>query len=362
MASRMGTPPANPQVSWWPLVFTLFIGFVFLDPVHRRAGWLEWTLTIGGVAAFLSLYAMALAFWYKRRVALGAIAGVTLLGVAFAPFNDGAALYIIFGASFVPYAVGGEARLSAALIGLILAVVGIESWLLHLKWVFWGMSAGYAVILGIGNTLAAQQAFAMERLAQIAERERIARDLHDVLGHTLSVIILKAELAGKLVDLNRDRERARAEIADVETIARHALADVRQTIRGYRAETLHAEFERARSTLETAGVAVECHAARVGMTPAQESVLALVLREAVTNVVRHAHATNCRLQVHEVNGACRLEIKDDGRGGPNAEGSGLRGMRERVEALGGTLQQDFRAGTTLTITLPLAAGAAGSSP
>ena len=356
----MGAPPANPKVSWWPLIFTLFVGFVFLDPLHRHASQLEWTVTIGGVALFFALYATALAFWYKRAVALGAIAGVTLLGVVFAPFNDGASLFIIFAASFVPYAVGGDARRAAALIGLILLVVGVESWLFHLTWVFWGMSAGYAVILGMGNTWAAQQSFAVERLAKIAERERIARDLHDVLGHTLSVIILKAELAGKLLD--GDRERAKAEIADVETIARHALAEVRQTIRGYRAETLHAEFERARSTLETAGVAVECHAARVGMTSAQESVLALVLREAVTNVVRHARATTCRLQVHEVNGACQLEIQDDGRGGSDSEGSGLRGMRERIEALGGTLHQDARAGTTLTITLPLAAGTASSSP
>jgi two-component system sensor histidine kinase DesK len=103
------------------------------------------------------------------------------------------------------------------------------------------------------------------------------------------------------------------------------------------------EIERAKSTLETAGVAVEYHSTRVGITPAQESVLALALREAITNVVRHAQAKTCRLQLLQVNGVCRLEIQDDGRGGLHAEGDGLRGMRERIEALGGSLLQDAHA-------------------
>jgi two-component system sensor histidine kinase DesK len=350
MKLRKEIPPENQKAIWFPLIFTFFMGFVFLDPLERHASRLEWALTIIGVAAFFALYVVALAFWYRRRIALGAITGVALLGFVFAPFNAGAALFIIYATSFVPFAVGGDIGLTAGVIGLILAVVGAESWLLHLSWVFLAYSAGYAVILGGGNTYAARQAFSAERLAKIAERERIARDLHDVLGHTLSLIILKSELAGKLLD--RDLERAKAEIGDVERISREALAEVRHTISGYRAESLQTEFERAKSTLETAGVTVECHTADVDVTPAQESVLALALREAITNVVRHAGAKTCRLQLQEVNGACRLEIQDDGRGGLHTEGHGLRGMRERIEALGGTLLQDTHDGTKLTITIP----------
>ena len=355
MKLRMKIPHGKQSVTWWPLLFTPYIGFLFLDPLQRHASRLEWALTILGVAVFLVLYSVALAFWYRRPIALGAVVGVAMLGFVFAPFNLGAAIFIIYATSFVPYAVGGEAGPSAALIALILSIVGMESWLLHLAWVFWVYSVGYAVVLGAGNTYAARQAFAAERLAKMAERERIARDLHDVLGHTLSVIILKAELAGKLLD--RDLQRAKVEIADVEKISREALAEVRHTIRGYRSDGLQVEIERAKSTLETAGVAVEYHSTRVGITPAQESVLALALREAVTNVVRHAQAKTCRLQLLQVNGVCRLEIQDDGRGGLHAEGDGLRGMRERIEALGGSLLQDAHAGTKLTITLPLAANA-----
>src|SRR5207253_2493665 len=111
----------------------------------------------------------------------------------------------------------------------------------------------------------------VEHLAKVAERERIARDLHDLLGHTLSVIILKSELASKLAD--RDADRARAEIRDVERISRDALAQVRAAVRGYRAGSLQGETDAARATLATAGVVVECELATLTIPPAYEAVL-----------------------------------------------------------------------------------------
>jgi two-component system, NarL family, sensor histidine kinase DesK len=131
------------------------------------------------------------------------------------------------------------------------------------------------------------------------------------------------------------------------------LADVRSTIRGYRAHSLEAELKHAKATLETAGVIVRSESEEVRLTPAQESVVALVVREAVTNVVRHARARNCHLRLIPVNGNCRIEIHDDGRGGGAVEGNGLRGMRERIEALGGTLQRENSVGTRLSIEFPL---------
>ncbi len=178
----------------------------------------------------------------------------------------------------------------------------------------------------------------IEHLARVAERERIARDLHDVLGHTLSVVILKSELASKLI--GNDPDRAANEIRDVEQISREALAEVRNAIGGYRAGGLEAELVRAASTLKTAGVAAECQSVHVSLSPAQETVLALAVREAVTNVVRHARARRCLLRLEQVDGNCLLEIQDDGCGGSQGEGNGVRGMRERVEALGGTLQRE----------------------
>ena len=152
----------------------------------------------------------------------------------------------------------------------------------------------------------------IEHLAKVAERERIARDLHDLLGHTLSLITLKAELARKLVD--RDPQRAKQEMLDVEQTSRAALADVREAISGYRGEGIAAELVRARKTLETAGITVDCEFDQLPLTPAQETVLALALREAVTNVVRHAQAQRCKRSAAAREGLCTLEIADNGRG------------------------------------------------
>jgi two-component system sensor histidine kinase DesK len=163
---------------------------------------------------------------------------------------------------------------------------------------------------------------------------------------------LKSELAGKLID--RDPQRAAKEIGEVEQISRQALSEVRDAIRGYRSQGLAAELALAKTTLETAGLTVQCDAATTMKIPAvQESVLSLAVREAVTNVMRHAQARSCRLRLDQRNGSCCLEIQDDGLGSSNGEGNGLRGMRERVEMLGGTLNRSTEAGTTLTITLPL---------
>jgi two-component system sensor histidine kinase DesK len=247
----------------------------------------------------------------------------------------------------------------------MLAIVGfaaIEGFLLHLSlWTIF-YAAVFPLIVGGSNIFFAERNRMnrklrkaneeIEHLAKVAERERIARDLHDVLGHTLSVITLKSELAGKLIE--RDPERAGKEIGEVEQISRKALSDVRDAIRGYRSQGLVAELAQAKCTLETAGLTVQCDAATTMKLPAvQESVLSLAVREAVTNVVRHARARTCRMRLEQQNGSCRLEIHDDGLGISNGEGNGLRGMRERVEMMGGTLQRTTESGTTIIITLPL---------
>ena len=279
----------------------------------------------------------------------------------FMPINSGACTFFIYAAAMVPFCVDTK---KAAIFGL--AIVGTlgaaEGSLLRIN----GWSLFYAsvfpLIIGAGNTFFAERNRMnrqlrkaneeVEHLAKVAERERIARDLHDVLGHTLSVITLKSELAGKLID--RDPLRAGKEIREVEEISRQALADVRDAIRGYRSKGLAAELVQAKATLETAGISVQCDTATTVQLPAmQESVLSLAVREGVTNVVRHARATNCRLHLEQHNGSCRLEIADDGQGFATMEGNGLRGMRERVEMLGGSLERTNQSGTTLVITLPL---------
>jgi two-component system, NarL family, sensor histidine kinase DesK len=344
---------------WSPLLWVWYLGFFFMDPVMSHASVRIWALDVLGALVFLFLYFGL--FILECPWARVHVAGMVLLGVLFMPINGGSCTFLIYAAAMLPFCVATQ---TAAVIGLgsISAIGGVEALLLHGGgWAIF-YSAIFPLMIGGGNTFFAERNRMnrklrkaneeIEHLAKLAERERIARDLHDVLGHTLSVITLKSELAGKLME--RDPQRAAKEIGEVEEISRQALSEVRDAIRGYRAKGLAAELAQAKTTLETAGLAVQCDAATTVQLPAiQESVLSLAVREAVTNVVRHAQAQSCRLRLEQVNGSCRLEIQDDGRGSDGGEGNGLRGMRERVEMLGGTLQRVTQAGTKLTITLPL---------
>jgi two-component system sensor histidine kinase DesK len=344
---------------WSPLLWVVYLGFFFIDPIMSRASLKLWLLDGLGAVLFLCLYFGLFVLAHPR--ALAHIGGMVLLGLVYQPINGGACTFFIFAAAMLPFCVESQTSAVAGLFA-IGAIGAIEGLLLHVgAWQLF-YSTLFPVIIGAGNSFFAARNRMnrrlrkaneeIEHLAKVAERERIARDLHDVLGHTLSVITLKSELAGKL--MARDPERAGKEIREVEEISRKALSDVRDAIRGYRSQGLVAELAQAKSTLETAGVAVRCDASTVVKLPAmQESVLSLAVREAVTNVVRHAQARACSLRLEQQNGSCRLEIHDDGRGTSNGEGNGLRGMRERVEMLGGTLTRETESGTRLTITLPM---------
>jgi len=193
----------------------------------------------------------------------------------------------------------------------------------------------------------------VERLAKLAERERIARDMHDLLGHTLSVVVLKSELAQKL--MSRDPAKAMQEMAEVERISRQGLAEVREAITGYRSSGLAAEIEHVRETLTAAGIDTTIEARSVSLAPAQESALTLALREAATNVIRHAAATKCHVKFYAQDGSALMEVQDDGRGSDAPFGNGLSGMSERIQALGGVLKRETERGTRLLIRLPLKA-------
>jgi two-component system sensor histidine kinase DesK len=349
----------NREHGWAPFVWLVYSGFFFVQPIMGHVGRKQWLLDLLGFSVFLLLYAGLFLLQHPRG--LLHIAGMVALGMIFIPWDGGASTFFIFAAAFTPFVMETQTKAIAGMLTIV-AVAGTEGWLLHLSGWELFYSAVFPLVVGGGNLFFAERNRMnrklrkadeeIEHLAKVAERERIARDLHDVLGHTLSVITLKSELAGKLMD--RDPARAGQEIREVEQISRQALSDVRDAIRGYRSKGLVAELAQAKCTLETAGVAVRCDASTVvKLPPMHEGVLAMAVREAVTNVVRHAQARTCSLRLAQQNGSCRLEIEDDGRGGFHDEGNGLRGMRERVEMLGGTLNRDAQSGTRLTITLPL---------
>ncbi|QRP64877.1 sensor histidine kinase [Rhodanobacter sp. FDAARGOS 1247] len=193
----------------------------------------------------------------------------------------------------------------------------------------------------------------VRRLAATAERERIGRDLHDLLGHTLSLITLKLELSRKLFD--RDVEAARREVEEAEKVARHALAEVRSAVTGIRATDLAAELASARLLLESSRVHLEYNAPSIDMPAEIERGLSLLLREAVTNIARHAAASCVQIELRREHAAVCMQVSDNGRGGIAADGNGISGMRERVRALGGTLevQSPLGGGTQLRVVVPV---------
>jgi two-component system, NarL family, sensor histidine kinase DesK len=336
------------------LVYSLFF---LIDPIERnsRTAWVEFAVAY---AVFLGCY-FGIIHGPSQRWKIGSLAGMVLLGVVYFRFNAGAGGMFIYTAALAPFVlesigIGIEVVVLSALLS-----IG-EGLYLHTSPWTWGIVAGFCVTVGAANVAAAQRMRAGRRLslayeeiahlAKVAERERIARDLHDVLGHTLSVVVLKSELAGKVME--RDPERARREIGEVEQIARKALSEVREAISGYRSEGLAAEIARAQKALDAAGVTLELPDQLPELAPAAETVLSLIVREAVTNIVRHAQADHCRLAVESRGHATALIVEDDGRGGIREEGNGLRGMRERAESLGGRLRIESGTGTRLLVEIP----------
>ncbi|MFF2780055.1 sensor histidine kinase [Streptomyces sp. NPDC058052] len=178
-----------------------------------------------------------------------------------------------------------------------------------------------------------------EELARAAveqERLRFSRDLHDLLGHTLSVIVVKSEAARRLAP--RDLDAALGQITDIESVGRQALTEIREAVTGYREGSLGTELDRARDALASAGVEPVVRRSGPPLEPAEEALLGWVVREAATNVVRHARATRCEIAVESGPERVRLTVTDNGRGpSPAASGSGLRGLSERLAAAGGTL-------------------------
>ena len=226
--------------------------------------------------------------------------------------------------------------------------------------------------------LTAELSRAREEVVQLAaseERLRLARDMHDLTGQSLSMITLKSELAARLLGRlpeSADRDRARDEVEQVAAVSRQTLKDIREAISGYRRPTLAVEVITARTALASAGITARDDAELTVLSgtfdPDAEAALAWCLREAVTNVVRHSDAKTCYLSLTQRVGAMSLTVRDDGNGHTPAGGcgtqpspagatppsSGLRGMSERLSAVGGTLEvrPDLHPGFSLTATVP----------
>jgi two-component system sensor histidine kinase DesK len=352
---RLRLLPESSPLGWTPFAWLVYVSFFLVYAVLGNTPG-DWLIDGPALAAFLVLYFRG--FWVEGRRLLPIVFGIVAIGVLLAPRNPGASCFFIYAAAFLGDV--GRPAIAVRWLLVILAVVVAETLVFGLGPAFWVPAIIISLLVGGSNIhfcevrrkdralIKAHEA--AEHMATIVERERIARDLHDLLGHTLSIIVLKSELASKIAD--RDPDRALKEIRDVERISRNALGEVRQAIYAYRGERLDSELATARTALDAAGVALETDIAALTLAQDQERTIALALREAVTNVIRHSGARSCRIALSHDGAHVRLLVEDDGIGGSSDEGAGLSGMRARVAAIGGTLERDGVRGTRLVLTVP----------
>lgn len=374
--------PDSLGLGWMPFYSLAYLAFLFVPMflrwigggAERWAGPMEppLGLTLLSVLVFLPVYFAGYRGGGARKTLC--MLAIAALCYGLLPFNPFANTYAIYAAGFAA-TIGGPiwrrvAWLTLIGFGLLLEIV-------LLRYPVFVSLVTTIVMVGVffGNYQFVENARKsaelklthdeVRRLAAFAERERIGRDLHDLLGHTLSMIALKSELAGKLLQRENEatRTQARCEIEDVARVARETLGQVRAAVSGIRAAGIAAELASARLLLEYEGVALT---ASVGdgddldattLPPQVETALALTVREAVTNIQRHARAQRAEIAFEIREGEARLRIADDGRGGARTPGTGLSGMRERIEVLGGRLRIESAEGqgTRIEARIPLSA-------
>jgi two-component system sensor histidine kinase DesK len=275
----------------------------------------------------------------RRYSMLAGLVALTLLAI---PFAHGQSLtMVVYTAAASMFTLSMNLGVLAVLVlaaGTEISARTIDGWH-NQQW-----SVAFSTVFAGAAVYASRIAFgrnrdlmaAREQMAQMAieeERSRMTRDLHDILGHSLTVITIKAELAGRLVGTNDDR--AAAEVADIERLAREALTDVRATIAGRREVSLAPELVNARSALASANIAAEVPNAVDDVPAANRELFGWAVREGVTNVLRHSKASRCVIRLT----GTTIEIHDDGVGADpaDADGNGLRGLRERVANAGGSI-------------------------
>jgi two-component system, NarL family, sensor histidine kinase DesK len=287
--------------------------------VRLEAGWTLVALIVLGLLPVAMLAAGAPHSFLLFFVYFAAAAGMRLRTVP--------ALVVIalpaLGVGLASFALGESSSATSAY-GLIILAIG-------------------AMMIAFGRQIRVNRELrqARDELARFAvteERLRIARDLHDLLGHSLSVINLKAELAAKLVE--QDPQRALTELADVQAVGRQALTEVREAVQGYRHLALSDALDGARTALSAAGISYKLDGAPIKLAPEVEDVFAWAVREGTTNVLRHSHAEYCAVRIRDEAGEVMVEVEDDGTSAPAEPeaGSGLTGLAERAARLRGRLE------------------------
>ncbi|MFB9661914.1 sensor histidine kinase [Glycomyces mayteni] len=329
----------------WLLLAVVFLAPFVIPVVANAAREADWAV-IAVVLLYAACYAVFPWAVSMRGMASRVGFGAVILGLGwtlFAVLDTGGVYGLLY--AIIPIAMGLPLGWMLVLDGgTVLALGVIEAagadvgggFAYSDLWAMFGITTTLFFVVRLIRTVRSLRA-ANEQIAALAvgaERERLARDLHDILGHSLTTIAVKAGAARRLLETGQGEARAIEEIRDVESLSRSALSDVRATVSEYREVSLAGELAGARAALRAADIDAELPRAVDDVDPAHQAVFGYVVREAVTNAIRHSDASRVTVTL----GRDWIRVADDGRGGSGgAPGTGLRGLAERLAAVGGVL-------------------------
>ena len=348
--------PEEKELGYQPYIWLSYLLIYFFNYIFRTPGTTEVIASVLGILIFLALY-----FSSYHRQPFGLvlhIAGIHLIGAVLAHWNMGASVFFVYAACLCAFL--ENPRYGFLGIGIIIALIALQAWLMDLSLFFALPGIFFSALIGTSNIYFAQMELKnkvikasqeeIEHLATTAERERIARDLHDLIGHTFSLLTKKAELAQKLID--KHPEQAKSELRDIESTSREALAQVRAAVSGYKTLDLYSELKTASGLCRAADISIEQQVSTLELSEACNQCLAFVLRESITNIVRHSSASTCEVCLSTNGNKVRLEVKDNGSVNQFVKGNGLSGMQERIEQLNGTFDIDTTDGFKIIAEVP----------
>lgn len=368
MMNASGQPQAERRINWRsvlspsaPWLYLVYLSFFFIGWVYDPPGFPEIGFSIVALAGFIAIYVVAM----RRRdgVVIPAVAACAALSLAFEPYNWGGAIFVVFGGAMLARA--NDLRIRNFGLAILIVLIVLAMVWLGYPAIFIAAVLGSLAMTVIGSAYGAwreerdaqieTRRMAAERRATEAERARIARDLHDLLGQTLTMITLKSELTERLLD--SDPQRARHELSEIRTVSRKALAEMREAVTGLRQYAMSDAIRESTTLLEAGGVTFRVQGELPSIPPEYEGALVMGLREGSTNILRHADATSATLSMSTTHDRVCVSLADNGKGGACLAGpGGLAGLAERLKALGGSLQTgkpDAGPGSRLDMTFPI---------
>ncbi len=345
-----------------PAIWLAYLPLLFIPWLIKLPSVAQMIGAGAGLAVFLAVYFVSLKAAGARLVVLAVAALLLAFALAFTGSNW--TVIAVYAAAMI--AELRPARRASLGVGAFAAASAGLALLTGQPAIYWVLGVFLMIMVGIGNIsraalqdknreLSAAQG-EVRQFAAAAERERIGRDLHDLLGRTLTLIALKADLAARIAD--SAPQKATAEMREIAAAAREGLAEVRAAVSGMTGASLAREIAGSKAALAAAGIACEVEGDADAIDPGTSAVLAMALREAVTNVIRHSGAGTCRIALIQQQGGLELKVSDDGDGQAVRPGGGLAGLTLRLNAAGGELAvAGDRRGTRLTARLPQGAAA-----